>query len=211
MKSEIFLVLFDLDGTLFDTQELHAQVECDLMKGRGKEVDPGWLSLNYAGRPTEEVFSEVIGCDVDEARKLCKEKWNFLVPKLDEALPLADLSHLFTELKRRSVRFGIGSSSPKVWVRGLIEKHNLSRFFEPRMILCGDEVQRGKPDPEIWLTLLKSSAGTGILPCNCLVVEDGLAGIQGANSAGMQSALLLPKTAPGSFSIKNVSEVLSLI
>lgn len=204
-------VLFDMDGTLFDTQIFHAQAESELLKQHfDVEITAEELTTHYAGRPTEEVFMEVSGCELRKAQQLTKKKWEKIIPRAEEAKPLCDIPGLFYELKRRKIDFGIGTASPWAWACKLIALHCPSQYFNPFNVVCGDQVAKGKPDPEIWLKLAKGLNGK-VPARQCLVVEDGLAGVEGAVAAGMRSALLLPRKHPKAQRIRNVKDVLKLV
>lgn len=199
-------VLLDLDGTLFDTQDFHAEAEAVLMKAHGVHIDPLELSRKYAGRPTEQVFMEVLGCDFVTGEKLAKLKWEIIFPKAVEAKELCDLFLLFTRIKQEGIALSIGTASPVYWARELLRLNNLEQFFDDGSVIGGDMVKRGKPHPDIWL-----KAARDTLPEHCLVIEDGTAGIDGATAAGMRSALLLPRKHVRAYPINDLWDILHLL
>jgi HAD superfamily hydrolase (TIGR01509 family) len=203
---EIKRVLFDLDGTLFDTQKTHAQVESQLMAEHGVTLDPVDLTSRFAGIPTHRVFMEALGCGEDVARALEVQKWDILLPRFQEAAPLADLRALFSNLSARGVSLAIGTASPRVWAWNILNHHGLLEFFDEDSIVGGDMVANGKPAPDIWITAARDT-GFG----NCLVVEDGTAGVQGALAVGMQAALLLPKQYEGSIPLDELGDILRVL
>lgn len=196
-------ILFDLDGTLFDTQGFHAEAEAELMEPYGSSITAAELTENYAGRPTESVFMEVLKCDSGIAQMLSKKKWEKILPRAKEAKPLLDLKQLFEKLDSYQIGYAIGTASPTDWAWKLINENRLTGFFDALNVIGGDLVLKGKPDPEIWLR----AKGRNIDVKSCLVVEDGIAGIEGAVAAGMFSALLLPKTHPKAFQLDKVENV----
>jgi beta-phosphoglucomutase-like phosphatase (HAD superfamily) len=141
---------------------------------------------------------------------LSRKKWEKIIPRAREAKPLCDLSQLFFELDRKGISFGIGSSSPRDWVWKLIELHCPYSYFTTFNVVCGDEVMKGKPDPEVWQRIARGISDDRS-PNDCLVVEDGLAGIEGAMAAGMRSALILPNKHPEAIQINNVCDVLKIV
>jgi beta-phosphoglucomutase-like phosphatase (HAD superfamily) len=199
-------VLFDLDGTLFDTQIFHARAEVALMAQHGVIVSPEEISAKYAGRPTEHVFKEVLSCDDTLALELMKKKWEVIFPTAPEARALCDIKSLLQELKLRGIAYSIGTASPVRWAHDLLTVNGLISEFDPTAIVGGDMVERGKPDPAIWI---QAACGT---PLNeCFVVEDGAAGIQAAHTVGIPCALLLPRKYPGTHQIQSAADVLNFI
>ena len=200
-------VLFDFDGTLFDTQKLHAEVETMLvLREHGIYADPIDHSEKYAGWPTEKVFQLIVGCDSEEAMRLYGLKWEILFSRSPEAVQLAPLQSLFEELLRRGLTIAIGTASIAAWPRSVLREHDLLQYFPPETLIGGDMVKNGKPHPEIW-----QRAAGGVSPKACLVVEDAAAGIDGAIAANMRSCLLTPKTHPIAISISSVTDLLLLL
>ncbi len=200
-------VLFDFDGTLFDTQKLHAEVEAQIiLKEHGMRVNPNELSVQFAGWPTEKVFQAIIGCDDMEAKRLFGMKWDMLFHRAKEAEPLAPLASVFEFLLNKGISLAIGTASVVAWPKVVLAHHNLSTYFIQESIIGGDMVLNGKPHPDIWLKAAKDISTQA-----CLVVEDGLAGIDAANSAKMRSCLLLPKTHPSAMSVSSVNDLVLLL
>ncbi len=206
MRGKIKRILFDLDGTLWDTQKFHASAEAELMSEHGLSVSPQEISSKYAGIPTERVFMEALGCDATLALELSKRKWDKIFPMASDAQELCNLRDLFEKLNDRGIAFSIGTASPAKWARDLLDVHGLSDLINPDDVIGGDMVENGKPSPDIWL---KAAKDTPI--SECLVVEDGTAGIEAAITAGMLCVLLLPKSHPGAVSISSASDILELI
>lgn len=176
--------LFDFDGTLFDTQKLHAVVEAELLSENGVLITPAEINAKYSGVRTEQFFTELLG-DEKLAMSLVERKWEKLLPIAHTAEPLADLHNLFSSLKSQGLLFGIGTASPVLWVEKILEKKGLSHFFEQGTIIGGDMVSQGKPHPETWQLLQR-----GVQSESCLVVEDGVAGVLAAKAANMKFVVI---------------------
>ncbi len=199
-------VLFDFDGTLFDTQTLHAQVEAELCKQHGVIVSPDEITERFAGTSTKTTFETLLGCDPATAAALARTKWDIMFPRMCEARPLADLRRLFVILQALDVSIAIGTASPQKWARGILERNDLLSFFEQDSVVGGDMVAQGKPAPDIWLL-----AATHVDPSACLVVEDGVAGVEAARAAGMRACLLTPRTHGYASSISELADILRII
>lgn len=206
LKGKIKRVLFDLDGTLWDTQKHHALVETQLMSEHGVEISPEEVSTRYAGRPTEQVFKEILNCDDALASKLMQRKWDKIFPAASKTEQLCDLRELFSRLKEKEILFSIGTASPVRWAHELLKVHGLTEWFDINDVVGGDMVKNGKPNPDIWLM------AAGATPLDeCLVVEDGIAGTEAGIKAGMPCALLLPRKLEGVFEIQSAMDILDLI
>ncbi|MDO8603939.1 MAG: HAD family phosphatase [bacterium] len=171
--------LFDFDGTLFDTQKLHAAVESELFAENGIAMPPEEITEKYAGIKTEAFFAELLG-DEKLAKTLIAKKWEKLIPLARTAEPLGDLHTLFSSLKAKGLLFGIGTASPLSWVEEILAINNLTPYFSEKSIITGEMVEQGKPHPETWQRLQCGVPGE-----NCLVVEDGVAGVFAAKAANM--------------------------
>jgi beta-phosphoglucomutase-like phosphatase (HAD superfamily) len=205
-KRRVQRVLFDLDGTLFDTQTHHAQAEAALLREYGVETTAEAISAKYAGRPTEHVFKEMLSCSEELARELAVRKWEKIFPFAKEAKSLCDVRKLFLELTIRNIAYSIGTASPVQWAYNILAANDLTDLIDRKAIIGGDMVKRGKPDPAIWI---KASLSTPLH--NCFVVEDGIAGIQAAMEVRIPCALLLPRKYENAHQIACASDILSLI
>ncbi|HVN19262.1 MAG TPA: HAD family hydrolase, partial [Dongiaceae bacterium] len=76
----------------------------------------------------------------------------------------------------------IATAAPRKNVEVVLEALSATHRFQA--IVSAEDVQRGKPDPEVYL---KAAARVGVPPARCIVVEDAVAGVEGALSAGMHS------------------------
>lgn len=204
--SGITKVLFDFDGTLFDTQRLHTAVEVLILAECGVEIDATTLADRYAGIETEVIYRELLACDDDVVAGLVKAKWERLFPRHVEAVPLGDLHRLCSTLIERGIDMAIGTTSNMEWVRSILTLHNLTSYFPDGAIVTRDMVKHGKPHPDIW----RMAAGT-TPPAHCLVVEDSLAGVQAAIAAGISVALLPPRRHDGAYAIQYVEDIVELI
>ncbi|MEI6650547.1 MAG: HAD family phosphatase [Candidatus Moraniibacteriota bacterium] len=205
MKKNIRRVLFDFDGTLFDTQWLTAEVESSLLATRGIFLDPEKITERYFGTRSVDYFTGLLG-DRSLAEKMMDRKWELLMERFSEARPLGDLRNVFSTLTEKGIGISIGTTSPRRWPVTILEREGLLGFFNPESIIGGDMVAHGKPDPETWIR-----ASLGADPSECIVVEDGISGVIGALSAGMRAYLLLPNRYPGAISVTAASDILDLI
>jgi HAD superfamily hydrolase (TIGR01509 family) len=89
------------------------------------------------------------------------------------------------QLRKMRLHLGVATSSVSASARPFLERTGIRSFFD--VILTGDEVQRGKPDPDIYLEIAKR---LGMPAETCLVIEDALAGVAAAKAARMRVAAI---------------------
>jgi len=190
MNSELG-VIFDVDGVLVDSYDAHFESWQVLGRARGFEF-PKRLFLRTFGRTTREVLAETFGAtrftpaEIAELDR-CKESifrdilaWQ--LPIMDGAVELID------QLHAAGFRLAVGSSGPPENVQ-LVLRH-LQREDVFHGVVTGVEVTRGKPDPQVFQV---AAERLRLEPRSCAVVEDAVAGIRAAKTAGMTCVALLSK------------------
>ena len=91
-----------------------------------------------------------------------------------------NVKEVLEELRQMKLRLAVATSSIGASARPFLDRHHLTGFFE--VIVTGEEVERGKPAPEIYL---RAADKLGIPTDACLVVEDALPGVAAAKAANM--------------------------
>ena len=89
------------------------------------------------------------------------------------------VKEVLEELRQMNLRLAVATSSVSESARPFLDRHQLTAFFE--VIVTGDEIERGKPHPDIYL---RAAEKLGVAPNECLVIEDSLSGIAAAKAAG---------------------------
>jgi beta-phosphoglucomutase-like phosphatase (HAD superfamily) len=194
--------IFDLDGTIFDTQTpVHAQAEAAVLMARDIIIDPSAISKKYAGRSTREVFKELApDCDPDQ---LVKEKWEMIRKWLQEnnPEPLEHIIDLIVHLKLKGIPIAIASASPGWYIEALLNKPINTLVIELRkkgsptllreifgeVYISAEDVPNPKPAPDVFLAAAKL---TGVNPKDCLVIGDGKSDVHGGIAAGMNVLFL---------------------
>ena len=177
-------VIFDMDGVISDTQKLHAKVESELLLRYGVDLSPDEITRRYAGVKTREFFAELLdekglSYDIDV---LIEEKWIKMreftsapVDCIEGALQL--IKSLFDD----GYLLAVASASNFDYVNSVLESLNVKDYFS--CVVSGDMVKRGKPNPEIFLL---AASRLGVNPESCVVIEDGISGMQAARDANMK-------------------------
>ncbi|MCC6014875.1 MAG: HAD family hydrolase [Desulfurococcaceae archaeon] len=182
------LVVFDLDGTLVDTVEVHAESWAYAFAelGLGK-VSPGEL-VRLIGLPGDSIVREVLGEGAlryyDRIRWL-KDRYFLRRVAEGSVRPYRDVPETLDYLRSRGYLIGLATSTPNYILIPLLEYLGVLEVFD--VVVGGDEVLRGKPDPEIFL---RAAAKASVEPRKTVVVGDTEYDSAAAKSAGMLSVLV---------------------
>lgn len=181
-------IIFDLDGVLVSTDELHYQAWKRLAQELGiknftkedNERQRGvsrMESLEIVLNKGEKVYS------LREKEELAKRKNDYykdLLETLDNKAVLKGVVKTICYLKQLDMKIGIGSVSKNT--PAILQRTELEQYIDK--VSCGLDITNSKPDPEVFLV---AAGKLGLEPKNCLVVEDSKAGIVAAKAAGMKS------------------------
>jgi HAD superfamily hydrolase (TIGR01509 family) len=174
-------VVFDLDGLMFNTEELYDQTGSQVLGRRGHEFTDE-LRQQMMGRPGRDalqIMIEMHGLD-DTVDALIRESDEVFLALLDAHLaPMPGLVDLLLRLEAVGRPKAIATSSRRSVVQRMLDKFAFPPRFE--FVLTAEDVTRGKPDPEVFLTAAKR---LGVEPREMLVLEDSQNGCRAAVAAG---------------------------
>ncbi|GLU23095.1 hypothetical protein SLE2022_391270 [Rubroshorea leprosula] len=176
-------VIFDLDGTLLNTDGVVSNVLRVFLSKYGKEWE-GKKGLKAVGKtPLEAAASIVEGfglpCGKDEFLAEITPIFSAQIGNI-KALPGAN--RLLKHLSGNGVPMALASNSPRKSIESKISYHlGWKEYFS--VIIGGDEVTTGKPSPEIFLEAAKR---LNMEPSSCLVIEDSVPGVMAGKAAGME-------------------------
>lgn len=184
----IDLVIFDMDGLMFDSEKISIYAWRKASEKYGYDI-------------TEEIFKETLGLNLEKIREIfCKyfgedcpyediktQRRSVIDQYIDEkGVPVKKgLFNLLQALKSLNIKTAVATSSSRVTAEKMLRLSEAFPYFD--LIVCGDEVKKSKPDPEIFLT---AADKLNCLPENCIVLEDSEAGVMAAYSAGMKPLLV---------------------
>jgi HAD superfamily hydrolase (TIGR01509 family) len=174
-------VVFDLDGLMFNTEELYQEVGSELLRRRGYVFTQELLD-QMMGRPSHIALQMMIDTHTLQAtvEELLAETDEIFPGILRERLaPMPGLVELLNALEQRKIPKGIATSSRRSFVERVLGQFNYEPRFSP--ILTSEDITHGKPDPEIYLLAAKR---LGIAPAEMLVLEDSQNGCGAAATAG---------------------------
>ena len=178
-------IIFDLDGTLVDSLPYHHESWRIFFKNNNiKENDFSEIIKEYKGGGTLELMTSVFG-DMytrGELKKMSDDKEViFRDIYKSKVYPIEGLNKFLDNLKENNILLSIGSNAIRKNVLMTIEELGITNYFSS--IICGDEVSRGKPDPEMYL---KTLSNLKVSKNECIIFEDSIEGIEAARNADIK-------------------------
>lgn len=174
-------VVFDLDGLMFNTEELYEDVGSELLRRRGCEFSHDLLH-RMMGRPARVALRMMIDWYglADTPEQLALETEQIFPAVLDARLAfMPGLADLLAALEQAEVPKAIGTSSGRRFVTNVLARFDMEPRF--RFVLTSEDVVDGKPHPEIYL---KAAQRFDVSPRQMLVLEDSQNGCRAAVAAG---------------------------
>lgn len=182
-------VLFDMDGTVFDTEPIYRRGWIRAAKEVGFDEDMDLFFARVCGLNMTDIAACVYhfyGEDTpfEEIRTLRR---GYLDEELKSGvLPFkAGAPEIFAELKKRGIKIALATSTGRKMVDRYLQMSGLEGVFDA--IVTGETVTHGKPHPEIFLTAANK---LGIAPEACIVVEDSPNGVRAGHAAGMKTVMV---------------------
>lgn len=178
-------VIFDLDGTLVDSEKTWQ---------KGMHIFMNDLGL---GDKTDEINAQLVGLTEADAMKKITDSYDISIhpEKLSEQrleivrnlhatdTELFEGAHeLLSGLEESNYKTALATATDRALCDYLVSKHNLRNLFD--VILSAHDVKRGKPHPEVFL---KAAEAMCVDPGECVVVEDSPRGLEAARAAGMKT------------------------
>ena len=178
-------VLWDLDGTLVDSEDYHWRAWRDTMSAEGIPITHEQF-LKTFGLRNDEILPCWLGASATPARiqqvaNAKEERYRRLVRE-EGLAPLPGAADWLERLHADGWRQAIASSAPRQNVEVVLEVTRLAECFQA--LVSAEDVTIGKPDPQVFLT---AASRLNVPPSHCIVVEDAVAGVEAARRGGMRS------------------------
>ncbi|KKW67365.1 HAD family hydrolase [Lampropedia cohaerens] len=183
-KHQVFrAAVFDMDGTMFDTERLRfSTLKQASQQLFGQEISDAVLygSLGLSAKKAQALAQQHFGADYPYAaiRARADELELTYIRKYGVPVKLG-LHEVLERLRKADMRLAVATSSRRAIAEEYLMSARVLRYFD--VTVCGDEVTRGKPDPEIFQAAARQ---LGCAPQECLMVEDSENGLRAALAAG---------------------------
>ena len=175
-------VIFDMDGVIIDSEPVHFEVEQALIEKLGGKLETQEHE-KFVGTTDYYMWNKLKNkFDFEPSvEEIIEMKKQMFLEKIDQIKLMNNCKKLIVNLYKKGYPLAIASSNNRITVDKVIKKFDLGKYM--KFVISGEEVNEGKPNPEIFLTAAKKMH---ILPEDCLVIEDAHNGVKAAKAAGMK-------------------------
>ncbi len=183
MTQSLRAVLWDMDGTLLDSAEYHWLAWRDTMAAEDFPLTYEVFATTF-GQRNDTILRGYFGADFspDEITRISdvKERHYRELVRTRGVELLPGVGGWLERLHNAGWRQAIASAAPRKNIEAILDALRIDNYFAA--IVSAEDVQRGKPDPHVFLL---AAERLGVPPARCIVVEDAPAGIEGARRARM--------------------------
>jgi HAD superfamily hydrolase (TIGR01509 family) len=180
--------IFDCDGTLADSMPLHLNAwnhGLEMASAPLRIDGKGFMSVaGMALKQTIDYWNETHSIQID-GDTVIREKSRYFAEHRQTIRPIPEVVAYARSVKAAGAAVSVASGGIREDVLETLELIGLGGFFP--VVVTADDVRRSKPAPDMFLV---AAERMGTAPEQCLVIEDSLLGVQAANIAGMDSALV---------------------
>ena len=177
-------VIFDMDGLMIDSERVTFEGYQHILSKMGKTITEDFY-ITLLGKPIKGIFQrfyDVYGNDFP-IESVITDVHRYMAERFEtEGVPLkTGLVELLKYCREKGYRTIVATSSNRNRVDTILKSADIEQYFDDS--ICGDEVTKGKPDPEVFL---KSCMKLGVNTDEAVVLEDSEAGIQASYAAGIK-------------------------
>lgn len=175
-------VVFDMDGVVIDSHPGHRRAWKQFLQSVGRHATETELDVILDGHKREDILHYFFGDLAPEKITEYGARKDQMLRDLDEELrPIAGVVEFLGSLRQAGARIGLATSASHQRTHATIAELGLTHYFDA--IVTGDEVACGKPDPSIYRLAAEYLQEA---PQNLVAIEDALAGVQAATTAGIR-------------------------
>ena len=177
-------IIFDMDGLMIDSERVTFECYQEILKGMNLTMDEEFYKT-LLGKPLKGIyqrFYDVYGNDFP-IEDVIKDVHALMAKRFEtEGVPIkTGLKSLLEYLKENNYKAIVATSSNRDRVDTILSQAQITDYFDDS--ICGDEVTKGKPNPEVFL---KSCQKLDVNVDEAIVLEDSEAGIQASYDAGIK-------------------------
>ena len=188
IDSPLQAAVFDLDGLMFNTEELYHHVGSKMLERRGKQLTDDLLS-QMMGRQSHEALQIMIDWhDLDATAAELEAETDVIFGEILETQlkPMTGLRSLLAFLEERNIPKAIATSSRRGFAVTMLDKYDMRERFA--FLLTAEDIDLGKPDPQIYL---RAAERLNLDPPQMMVLEDSGNGYRAAVDSGAYAVAVL--------------------
>jgi beta-phosphoglucomutase len=175
-------IIFDMDGVLLDSHPVHRKSWSLFLQSVGREVSEQELDFVLEGTKREDILRHFLGdLDKHQLEEYGLRKEALFREQAISIRPIPGVTEFIESVTSCGLLAALASSGSKNRVHYSLEHLSVRERF--RVIVTGDDVTNGKPDPAVFRI---AAERLGVHPSETVVFEDAIAGVQAAKSAGMK-------------------------
>lgn len=178
-------IIFDMDGVIIDSEPMHMACEKEIFRMLGISITDNehhsMIGTTDTVMWTRLKNSFSLSQPINELVNLKQTFYTEYLKSITNLRPLSYIPELISILHKNGYLLALASSSPHAHINFILNEFDLVRYFN--VVVSGDDVKHGKPNPEIFL---KTSKLIGVPPQHCVVIEDSNNGVMAAKNANMQ-------------------------
>ncbi len=198
-------IIFDMDGTMFDTESISVEAMQQVARRYGVSVEYH-VALEFLGLPSEETkrrFLLKFGADFDYAHYIMDKIAYQNAVIQEKGVPIKPgLLELLQYAKENQFLCAVATSTSRKRTEDLLSRAKLENAF--LSVICGEDVECGKPNPDIFHC---AADKLGLKPEECIVIEDSRNGILAASRSG-SLGILVPDLIPADEEMKQAADVI---
>ena len=175
-------ILFDMDGVLINSEPLHEFSFLELSGQFGRRFENESELQQFKGLPEVSIvklFREIFPTLTLESQEITRLRLELLQANFQVVEMIEGALDFLKRCKRAGFRLGLTTSAAPAIQQLAFEKFSLAKYFDA--VITGDDITRGKPDPEPYLL---TAARLGQPASACMVIEDAVSGVISGKAAG---------------------------
>ncbi|MCB0108718.1 MAG: HAD family phosphatase [Caldilineaceae bacterium] len=191
---ELTAVIFDMDGTMVDTESIYHIAWQELATDLGYTLDQTMLKATTGRRISDcyAIIQAALGADFP-MQHFQEQWWNYWTRHVQRhgIARKAGLDQLLNLLDAHAIPKAVATSSERTEALYTLDRAGIADRFS--ILVTGDQIQHGKPAPDIFLL---AAERLGVDAQHCLALEDSEAGVQAATAAGMTTFMVPDRIQP---------------
>ncbi len=179
-------ILFDLDGTIVNTDPIHYQAWREMLKNHGMDIDKKFYQTRISGRTNPEIIQDLLPqLSGVLGEKVADDKEELFRQRADNLQPLPGFSELIAWTEKHQLKRALVTNAPRLNAHFIVEILDIKDIFDT--IILADDCIAGKPDP---IPYQKALQQLNVSEKTAIALEDSPSGIRSAVAAGIPTVAI---------------------